>query len=461
MQTFSKFKNDFYSKVPDLSVFDCQDFNILKVVLDGLKVNYAGKGNYRTYMFYPEFAYASYLNIKRLKSKDRQIEFNRLKKFSGRKQLIIDPGRFKSDDSNKIVSSYFTSFYSLLDSYTSVCDFAKHEELFDFVSPKLSAELQFEPLTKEEKDLRKALVLTFKKIELLRVFNSTELLNIKIAIDLFFKKYREWDRIIKVLGPERALFVCHYHKEGAMLAFKRNKIPTIEFQHGLIAPEDIFYMFPTAVKAIKARALFADEIWVYGEFWKKRLLEGAEYEASQIKVFGYYMHENKRIPELIQNKLSLAKGDKKIILVTTQDKHPREMKEYVLFLAKDLKEKAQPYSIWIKPHPAEKKGAFDEIARLDNVLVTEENLDYLFQYADIMLSIYSTTLYDACRFNIPAFALYADSCADYVNSIVESGVASLLQPNQNPVDLLSSAVKSIDSGYYFNPCDLTMLKTLC
>ena len=44
MISFSDFKNDFYSRISDYSIFDCEEINLLKVVLDGLRVNY-NKGN--------------------------------------------------------------------------------------------------------------------------------------------------------------------------------------------------------------------------------------------------------------------------------------------------------------------------------------------------------------------------------------------------------------------------------
>ena len=457
METFSEFKNHFYSRISDFSIFDCQDFNILKVVLDGLKVDYVRRGTYNTNMFKSSFFYNLYLSAKRNSVSNKKLNFNLLKQFSKKEYLIIDPGRFKKDENNQFVSSYFYNFYNKLKSYVSISDVSAHANLFHFFANDLSAELQFEALTAEEKVLRKELLKTYSRIKNAEVFSSTELENIKIAICQFFKKYREWDRVLKVLQPKQSFFVSHYHKEGALLALKRNKIKAIELQHGLIAPEDIFYMFPSEIKSVKERALFADEIWVYGEFWKQRLLKGAEYDLNQIKIFGYYMHENKVVPELIDNKLKELKGNKKIILITTQDKHPKEITKYIQFLSKDIQEKKYNYCIWIKPHPAEKKDAFNGLEDNVNVFILEDNLDYLFKYADMMLSIYSTTLYDACRYNLPAFALFADSCADYVNSIVASGVAVLIQENQNPIDLLDKSPQKNDPKFYFDECNYSML----
>jgi hypothetical protein len=456
METFSEFKDHFYSRVKDFSIFDCQDFNLLKVVLDGLKVNYAGRGKYKAYIFSNEFIYRGYLLLKNKMSAGGYPEISRLKKFSHRKYLIIDPGRYKENSDGGLISSYFYHFYNNLPDHTSIVEASAHPEIFHFDSRRLSDELRYEPLSRDELILRKDLLESFKRIKTSLIFSENELLNIKIAIDLFFKKYREWDRILKILKPENAFFVCHYHKEGALLALKRNGIKGIELQHGLIAPEDIFYMFPPEIRKFREKAMFADEIWVYGEFWKQRLLKGGEYIDNQIKIFGYYLHENNILPARVREKLKDLKGDKKIILITTQDKHPVEIAAYIRFLSKDLLEKKHNYDVWVKPHPAEKKGAFESLSSFENVFILEDNLDYLFKFADKVLSIYSTTLYDACRYKIPAYALFVESCADYVNSIVDSGVATKIYPDQNPVDLGEKA-GHVDSSYYFSECHFNMI----
>ncbi|MFN5183945.1 MAG: hypothetical protein ACK5D5_13065, partial [Bacteroidota bacterium] len=44
--TFTNFKNKFYSRISDFSIFDCEEINLLKVVLDGLKVNYSERSGF-------------------------------------------------------------------------------------------------------------------------------------------------------------------------------------------------------------------------------------------------------------------------------------------------------------------------------------------------------------------------------------------------------------------------------
>lgn len=50
---FETFKKDFYSRVDDFSVFDFGKYNALKIVLDGLKVNYVERYKSKALIFYP------------------------------------------------------------------------------------------------------------------------------------------------------------------------------------------------------------------------------------------------------------------------------------------------------------------------------------------------------------------------------------------------------------------------
>lgn len=458
-QTYTEFKDEFYAKFDDLGLLDCQEFNVLKIILDGLKVDYIKRGTYKTYLFSPLFIHTIYLFFKRISSK-KGIQLSELKKHANRTYLIIDPARYKKSNDNKFVSTYFHHFYKQLLDFTSISEHSNAHQLFDFSLQELHQELMFEAFSKDEIKLRKALKICYSRIEQLNKFSDEDLENIRIAFDQFFNSYRSNSRILKVLKPELAYFVCHYHKEGFILALKRNGIKTIELQHGLIAPEDIFYVFPDKVKAIKEKALFADEIWVYGEFWKQRLLKGYEYGENQIKILGYYQYENLSVPHSIASQLTKLKGNKKVVLFTSQVTLAKEVSEYLLFLANDIKNKQLDYVIWLKMHPSENKNMYAALDGVDNIVIVEENPEYLFAYANLVVSVFSTTLYDAFRYNLPCFSLYIKEYADYVNSVVESGVAALIYNDQNPIEFLSNSSKANVSEYY-EECDNNNFKKIC
>jgi hypothetical protein len=397
------------------------------------------------------------LFFKRITSK-QQTRFKELEKFANRKFLIVDPARYKKSN-DYFVSTYFHHFYKQLSDFTSISEHFNSHHLFNFSLQELHQELMFQPFSKDELKMRNEIRRCYTRIKQLNKFSNGDLENIRIAFDQFFKSYRSNDRIIKVLKPELTYLVCHYHKEGLMLALKRNGIKTIELQHGLIAPEDIFYVFPEKVKTIKERALFADEIWVYGEFWKQRLLKGAEYAEHQIKIVGYYQYENNTVPDLISDRLTSLKGNKKVLLFTSQVTLAKEVSEYLLFLANDIKEKKLDYVIWLKMHPSENKNMYAAIDGVENIVIVEENPEYLFAFANLVVSVFSTTLYDAFRYNIPCFSLYIKEYADYVNSVVESGVAALIYNDQNPIEYLPHS-SGINVSEYYQECDSIHLKKM-
>jgi len=53
-------------------------------------------------------------------------------------------------------------------------------------------------------------------------------------------------------------------------------------------------------------------------------------------------------------------------------------------------------------------------------------LPILFSVANIHISIYSTTLYDALRYNLNNYTYKIKECEDYVNEIIKSRIATEL-----------------------------------
>jgi hypothetical protein len=458
--TFTDFKKDFYSRVKDLSIFDCEDFNLLKVVLDGLKVRYTDKGTIRTYMFYPGFVYSSYLFAQRLRKKSavflKRKMHARLEETWGRPFLIIDNGRIQYDESGKPVSSYFHNIINLFGGKCVVVNEKVRDErvAHDFDYSALFGLYALQPLNAEEHKLRLNLIKSYKGIMRSGVFDTYELKNIRIAMDVFFTQYRVWSRFLETHPKLTHAFpVCHYHREGCILALKRKKIEVIELQHGLIACEDIFYIFPEAIKPIRERALFADRMLVYGEFWKKRLEKGYEYPAQNIDVVGYYLYSNTTIAVHVREAIEKAAANKKIILVTTQTFMHDHFMNYVSWLANNIQANGHPYIILVKPHPAERPGLYENLDSLPGVKVMSESIDVLFQFASLHISVYSTTLYDAVRFGVPNYSLWVEEYGDYIRSVIDSGVAQLLHDRESPFDKANKPSGTVSPDAFFAPFD--------
>ena len=286
--TFTEFKKDFYSRIADFSIFDCQDFNLLKVVLEGMRINY--RHPIKADFLLSPFAYRAKYALKNLKAHiaGRKIE-KKLKQFEGKVVVGFSARTFSPEHKN--VSLYFENIFRTLGRNKAVyiSDSVPADiSCSDLRLNDIIAEFSALKATAKELKLAKDLRTTFEKISNSKLFSDRELTGIRNAFQTFLLHFKAWDHFLSRIKAPLAVFEQHYHREGFLLACKRNNIKAVELQHGLIVPEDIFYVFPSETKTVIEKALFADEIYVYGEYWKSNLLKGVEYPAEKIKTLGYY-----------------------------------------------------------------------------------------------------------------------------------------------------------------------------
>ncbi len=465
-KTFAEFKQDFYSRVKDFSLFDAGEFNLLKVVLDGLKVDYASKGKIRLFVFSSPLMINFYFFVNRLRGKSplRKDWKETLKKVSKRKYITIDPGGrvVKTGEGN-------TSFY-----FGNILKALGKENVVSIVEgrkPNLPAnELHIAEynallasacgnLKKEDKNQLRILHKTYQRIEASGIFSESEKVNIRIAIQQFFIQNLFWRNALRYINPERILLWPHYHREGCIAAFREKNIPVTELQHGLIAAEDIFYVLPEQVRSVERKALFADEIGVYGQFWKDQLLKGAGYDEKQIKIVGYYPVSIVPTEKTVSDYKATFPG-KKNILVTTQTFMHEYFCEYILFLSADLLAKQLPYGILVKLHPAESVEKYAAINGLQNVKIVNENLDVLFRAVDLHISSYSTTLFDALRYNVPNFSIWVELYSDYIALFRNEGISHIIKQGENPLDIAPGAKQHKEGNYYYEKFDSGSLNKL-
>lgn len=91
-----------------------------------------------------------------------------------------------------------------------------------------------------------------------------------------------------------------------------------------------------------------------------------------------------------------------------------------------------------KIHPSEK---VENYAVLINrgIMVLQQGLEYLFEQTSIHISIYSTTLFDALRFNVRAnYSVWFKQYRDYVSGMLEEHVALKILPEENPTEKYNS-----------------------
>jgi hypothetical protein len=262
------------------------------------------------------------------------------------------------------------------------------------------------------------------------------------ALQIFFEDFHCYYQLFKGQGIRTLLMTTHYHSEGMILAARMHKIEVIEYQHGLIAPKDVYYCYPKIVERIADKALFADRILVFGDYWKRVLLEGHEYPEHKISVVGDYGATGEPSGET-SNEIEKENA----IFVGTQKTMADAYVDYLKPLAELLLEKHPDWKLIVKLHPFEPEPEkYDALLVYRNceVIGTEASLVKLFQRSRIQITIYSTTLFDALGYGVHNFAIqhYTQS-SDYAEDMVKLGVAEGLLTDEDPVErYLNSASRT-------------------
>ena len=449
METFSQFKQKFYARQSDLSIFDCEDFNLLKVILDGLKVDYLKRGIYHQPIFQNTWLNALTLLAKKAKYNGR-IRMARKKCKEVSSELTVpyfffDNGRVSEDIHGEKVSFYFSKIERYLGSqncttlYQTLTSLKQGETISN-----LFLATHFDFYSREDKSFIRHLKGTYLKIERCQVFDSNELFNIRVAINKFFDEYRFWRFLLIKSRVKFALFDEHYHREGFILALKRKKIGAIELQHGLIAPEDIFYVFPQQVAKIRERALFPEKIFTYGTYWSDILKKGFEFSPSQIDVLGAYQEINTYLSLEQKKQMDHFLNGSSFVLITTQTSLHSYFVAYARWLSGDMLKKAKDVKIVVKIHPSEKMDDYMDLIEIENVRVFPFNTEYLLSRCSWHVSCYSTTLYDATKYNCNNYSLLIEQCKDYIDTFVNEGISTGINSDQSPLDtqpMKGSAVK--------------------
>lgn len=420
--SFKEFKKYFYSSFSDFKIFNGLEFNYLKVALDGLKVNYVDKGEFPTPIFKSNLTFNIFFNIYKVKNflngnhKRFSAHLKIAHRFKNSKYMIIDPGRSVKNFDGELVPLYFHKIYESLKNNNSIFFISENEvegyDNFDDVYNNLTMMDSINHSFSYE--LRKELKKVYFNIKDNSSFNDSDLDNIKCAFQKFYNDVIFWLNILEILKPKEIFFICHYHKEGLIYSAKKLGIKIIEYQHGLIAKSDIFYNFPTGLNKIKNDCLFPDEMRVFGKYWKNILLNGNFLSSQTIKVDNYTLFERKEFSKIENEEISSFINNKKIILVTTQIYLSHRFINYIDNLVTILDDE---YCIIIKPHPSEDIGAYSKYLSFETILVTNISSDLLLSIADFHITMYSTTAFDALRYNLSTFYIYTKNQIDYIKEV--------------------------------------------
>jgi hypothetical protein len=346
--------------------------------------------------------------------------------------LIIDQGRVYTSTTGEKQSHYFhrilrelgqenVSTLNLNPEHGLRCDWDKNHLL---------------PLRGKPDSAERLMMLEVKaladKVRCGTHFSASEKDYILSSLHVFYESFVFHYRLLKASNVRTVYFIAHYHNEGLIAACEKLNIRSVEIQHGLIAENDLYYIYPPSLRDATQNAFFPDSFLLYGPYWKEILKQGSEYREDRVKVAGNYLSGG-------NNTVSKEFGKENIVLIGAQ----KNMEGDYLPYLRHLKERFHHdgWKIIVKLHPLEKEVAAYRALEGGALSIAPHNarLDDLLRRAKIQISIYSTTLYDALGYGVVNFSLQQHGYAqDYAADIVKHRVAFPLLFNDDPVDLYST-----------------------
>ena len=455
----------FFEAFDDPKVFDCGEFNLLKVAQDALKrkVGEKPQGIFKTHFDKNKTTLQLIYTLK-FKRKDKSAREKLLQKLnanSNKKIGAIVPERYTQTEDGEMVHTYLGRFFEQVPREDFFLAYAAKPKIKALIPETFYEEIfqafEADIPDRNEWKLIRNLQQCYKRVRKETRFSEEELRDIKVGMDEFWKNYRVWEKVFRHLRLEKALIIPGYQTENIIAALRINGVYVIEPQHGMITTSSHFHVYPQIVRPVRKKALFADEEWVFGEFWKEQLLKGAEFDESQVKILGDYFIRNTTETSDNKEKLNAFKSRfEKLVLIGTQtNRHPYFI-EYVKFLAPLYLKKRPEVGIVVKPHPIEKQDVYKSISDFDNVFFCHMNLDYLYQHCDTYLSMYSNTLYEASKHrHLKLFALSVPEWSELVEDVVKSGVAKKVTKGTDVLDVSEPADFVENGNKFFDTINLS------
>jgi len=433
---FSVINEYLKEKLLHSSRFSRASFSFLKIFQHGLYFHFT-KQRHKVIFNYLRFPLWFQEFVFWVKSKR-----NGVKKTSGhtlKEYVILDPGRVVPGPDHQWHSIYFDQIAKLIgdERLTVINQREGTHNKADYILKGLIGWLP--SLDDKERNLLKEINESLLFANNSKQFSSSEMRQIRSAMHIFFEELRVYYHLLKNQPTKKLLFICHYHNEGLIAAAKLLGIECIELQHGLIASNDLYYVYHEQFASVIGKSFFPEKILVYGPYWKRILESGCEYHSHQIFVAGDYLYRSYQ-PELT----SAAKEN--LILVCAQKNMHDDYTSYVRQLMSHMASHPE-WKVIVKLHPLEKnKDAYYRLSELGvEIRDVETPLDSLLVRAKIQISIYSTTFYDALGFDVCNYSLQNyGSMSDYAADMIAESVAFPLLIDENPVEKFLAVHQSIN-----------------
>lgn len=224
------------------------------------------------------------------------------------------------------------------------------------------------------------------KLDIMNLF-ITNLKRFKIYFDYY-------NKLLVKRNPKVIFLVTHYFYQELISAAKKNHIPVIEIQHGVITPYSVSYNFPYSKYSVE---LFPDKLFMFGSYWTEAVK--LPLESNNIISMGYPFL-NKQIDKYKnRNKISTD------VLLLSQG----TIGKYLFKITIELAKLMPSYNFIYKLHPGEVYDWRNKYYDEDDKIVIPENLKilendpkdlyYYFSTCEYVLGVYSTALFEGLAFD--------------------------------------------------------------
>lgn len=247
---------------------------------------------------------------------------------------------------------------------------------------------------------------------------------------LYGKVWRRFGRALVRAGRPRAVFVlCAYNQHiPIQLAVREAGIPLIEVQHGVIHESHPGYIFGTSL----ATGHLPDHLLVFGQRFGQLLDTSSPYWQGRWTVAGQ--------PWLVDKVAQLDAHDSEDLVVLFSQNVPA-VQTMLRQLALALRPLCSPTTrLVIKPHPAERKPAYEGLPD-SGIEVAAENADSyeLLGRCRVAVSVYSTIAIEALAFSCRSVVLRSPHWFEDIARFVEAGY---IQAADSPEDIVACLRRS-------------------
>lgn len=203
--------------------------------------------------------------------------------------------------------------------------------------------------------------------------------------------------LFKLYKPKAIFVVCYYSNFELILAAKKNSIPVIELQHGLVTDNHRAYHFEEK----QPINMLPDYFLSYGKYASDIVIKGNLFERARVLDYGYTFIEEVRERLSISHDLQVIKNAfRKTICITGQ----LETTDVPLLkVISSISQKFPDICFIFKPRHYSERSAFASTANF--VRIGHLNTYELLKYCDYHLTVYSTCALEALALGIPTISL--------------------------------------------------------